>query len=90
MTDLERFIAEREAHSVPDSEIDTSEIPELTESDFARGHFKNLEHGRKSITFRIDLDNLAWLQSGGAEGYQAKLNDVIRWARENSCPVLQK
>lgn len=47
MTDLERFIAEREAHSVPDSEIDTSEIPELTETDFARGHFKNLELWKK-------------------------------------------
>ena len=88
MTDLEKFIAEREAHAVPDSEIDTTEMPELSDAEFARGHFKYWKPMKKSITFRIDLDNLAWLQSGGTKGYQTKLNDVIRWARENRCPVL--
>lgn len=70
--------------------INFDDIPELTEEDFARGHFKYWKPVKKSITFRIDLDNLFWLQSSGVKGYQTKLNEVIRWARENRCPVMQK
>ncbi|MCR5252586.1 MAG: hypothetical protein K6C98_02600 [Treponema sp.] len=44
---------------------------------------------KKSITFRIELDNLSWLQSNGVKGYQSKLNNVIRWARENNCPIFE-
>lgn len=69
--------------------INFDDIPELTEKDFSRGHFKYWKPIKKSITFRIDIDNLAWLQSGGAKGYQTKLNEVIRWARENNCPLPQ-
>jgi uncharacterized protein (DUF4415 family) len=89
MTDLEKFIAKREANAVPDSQINTKDIPELTEEDFSRGYFKYWKPMKKSITFRIDLDNLFWLQSGGVKGYQKRLNEVIRWARENSCPVMK-
>ena len=90
MNELDKFIAECEAHAIPDSQIDTNDIPEMAEEDFARGHFKYWKPVKKSITFRIDIDNLAWLQSCGSKGYQKKLNEVIRWARENSCPILQK
>lgn len=69
--------------------INFDDIPELTEEDFARGHFKYWKPVKKSITFRIDLDNLFWLQSNGSKGYQTKLNEVIRWARENRCPLPQ-
>nr|CRY96051.1 hypothetical protein [uncultured prokaryote] len=89
MRDLNKFIAKCEAKAVPDSLINTSDIPELTEDDFARGHFKYWKPLKKSITIRIDVDNLAWLQSGGAKGYQTKLNEVIRWARENKCPLVK-
>ena len=87
MTELEQYIAKCEANAIPDSEIDTSEMPELTEKDFERGHFTNFKPMKKSITFRIDLDNLAWLQSAGVKGYQTRMNAVIRWARENNCPI---
>ncbi len=40
MTDLEKFIAKCEEHAVPDSEINLSDMPELTKNDFERGHFK--------------------------------------------------
>lgn len=90
MKDLERFIAKCEENAVPDSQINTKDIPEVTEEDFARGKFKYWKPVKKSITFRIDIDNLSWLQSGGVKGYQKKLNEVIRWARENKCPLLQK
>ena len=88
MKDLEKFIAKCEANTIPDSQINTDDIPELTEEDFSRGHFKYWKPVKKSITFRIHLDNLSWLQSEGSKGYQTKLNDVIRWARENKCPVI--
>lgn len=68
--------------------IDLSDIPEIT--DFSQGHLRNWKPQKKSITIRIDLDNLSWLQSDGVKGYQTKLNEVLRWARENKCPVLQK
>lgn len=87
MTELEQYIAKCEANAIPDSEIDTSDMPELTAADFARGQFKNFKPRKKSVTFRIDLDNLAWLQSAGEKGYQTKMNAVIRWARENNCPI---
>lgn len=40
MTDLDEYITKCEACAVPDSQINTTDIPELTEEDFARGHFK--------------------------------------------------
>lgn len=87
MTDLEEFIAKCEANAVPDEQINTADIPELTEEDFSRGHFKYWKPMKKSITIRIDVDNLAWLQSGGVKGYQKKMNEVIRWAKQNNCPI---
>ena len=87
MTDLEKFIAKCEADSVPDEKINTNDIPELTEADFARGHFKYRKPMKNPITIRIDLDNLSWLQSEGVKGYQTKLNAVIRWAKQNNCPI---
>ena len=47
MKELKKFIAEREAHAVPDKKIDTSDIPELTAEDFARGHFKYWKPAKK-------------------------------------------
>lgn len=88
MTDLEKYIAKCEEESVPDEMINTDDIPELNEEDFARGHFKYWKPVKKSITFRIDIDNLFWLQSKGVKGYQTKLNNVIRWAKENHCPII--
>ena len=87
MTDLEKFIAKCEANAVPDEQINTADIPELTEADFSRGHFKYWKPAKKPVSLRIDLDNLAWLQSVGIKGYQSRLNKVIRWAMQNNCPL---
>jgi len=87
MTDLEKFIAKCEANAVPDEQINTADIPELTEADFSRGHFKYWKPAKKPVSLRIDLDNLAWLQSVGVKGYQSRLNKVIRWAMQNNCPL---
>lgn len=90
MKDLESFIAKCEENAVPDSEINLTDAPELTAADFARGHFKYWKPMKKVVTFRIDVDNLLWLQSQGVKGYQTRINDVIRWARNNNCPLLGK
>jgi uncharacterized protein (DUF4415 family) len=62
----------------PESEIDYSDIPPLSEE-----FWKNAIRGRfyrptkTSTTVRIDSDVLAWLRSGG-KGYQSRLNAILR------------
>lgn len=65
--------------ALPDSEIDTSDIPEWTDEDFARAvPFHSLFKPRKEqITARIDADVLAWLKSHG-KGYQTLMNELLR------------
>jgi uncharacterized protein (DUF4415 family) len=63
----------------PDSEIDYSDIPELTEK-----FWENAVMGRfyrpvkKQVTVRIDADVLEWLREKAPEGYQSRLNKVLR------------
>lgn len=89
MTNTAEKLTAKKVAEIRAKGINFDDIPELTESDFERGHFKYWKPVKKSITFRIDLDNLAWLQSEGTKGYQTKLNDVIRWARQHGCPLPQ-
>ena len=69
--------------AMPDDEIDTSDIPELTETqlaDMARPeHFRPV---KKQITARVDADVLAWLKSQG-KGYQSRMNAILRQAMLN-------
>ena len=76
MTDLEKLIAKSEENAVPDSQLNLVDMPEITEEQFMSGHFKYWKPLKKSITIRIDIDNLSWLQSCGTKGYQTKLNEV--------------
>jgi uncharacterized protein (DUF4415 family) len=62
----------------PDSEIDFSDIPELTEEQWKtveRGHF--YRPVKRQITARVDADVLAWLKSQG-KGYQSRINAILR------------
>jgi uncharacterized protein (DUF4415 family) len=62
----------------PDSEIDFSDAPELTDE-----QWKNAERGRfyrpvkRQITARVDADVLEWLKSHG-RGYQSRINAILR------------
>ena len=61
-----------------DEEIDTEEIPELTDEQLrnaVRGRF--YRPFKEQITARVDADVLEWLRSGG-KGYQARLNAILR------------
>ncbi|WP_239992094.1 BrnA antitoxin family protein [Rhodopila globiformis] len=70
---LERLAA------MPDSAIDTTDIPEVLDwSGAVRG---GLYRPRKeSITIRLDADVLAWFRShaGDGKGYQSEINRVLR------------
>jgi uncharacterized protein (DUF4415 family) len=62
----------------PDSEIDTSDIPEMTEEQWKkakRGHFYRPR--KRQITARLDADVLDWLKAQG-KGYQSRLNAILR------------
>lgn len=61
-------------------QIDTSDIPELTDEQWAgavRGRF--YRPIKQQITARLDADVLAWLKAGG-QGYQTRMNAILRRA----------
>ena len=66
--------------AMSDAEIDTGDIPELTEAQLAE-----MERGRfwrpvkAQVTTRIDADVLAWLKASG-KGYQSRINAILREA----------
>jgi uncharacterized protein (DUF4415 family) len=61
---------------LPDRQIDTSDIPEVTFTDQAVvGKF--YRPIKKPIAIRLDADVLAWLRHFGP-GYQSRINDILR------------
>jgi len=64
--------------SMPDSEIDFSDAPELPP-----GAWKNAVRGRfyrpvkQAISLRVDADVVAWLRESG-KGYQTRANRILR------------
>jgi len=65
--------------SMPDDEIDTSDIPEvLDRSGAKRGLF--YRPTKQQITLRLDADVLAWFRAAvpGGRGYQTEINRVLR------------
>ena len=62
---------------MPDSEIDTSDIPEIRElpSDAVVGRFYRPK--KTTVTMRLDADVVAWLKASG-EGYQTRINAYLR------------
>ena len=64
--------------AMPDRDIDTSDIPPLTEA-FWRKAVRNpfYKPTKTSTTVRIDSDVLAWLKAQG-KGYQSRINAILR------------
>jgi uncharacterized protein (DUF4415 family) len=59
--------------NMPDSQIDTSDIPEIVD-------WKQVQVGRfyrktYTITIQVDSDVLSWLES---QNYQNNINDILR------------
>jgi uncharacterized protein (DUF4415 family) len=62
----------------PNSEIDTTELPEWTDAQWktaVRGKF--YRPNKKQITAKVDADVLEWLKSQG-KGYQSRMNAILR------------
>jgi uncharacterized protein (DUF4415 family) len=64
---------------IKDEDIDTSDIPELTEK-----FWKNAVRGyqffrpvKRAVSLRLDADVIAWLKKDGA-GYQTRANNILR------------
>ncbi|UTC54610.1 BrnA antitoxin family protein [Treponema sp. OMZ 906] len=72
--------------SKSESEIDYSDIPANLDTPIFPYYFQSLKVSKTAIHTKIDNDNLEWLRKDG-KGYQARLNNVIRWARMNNCPI---
>jgi uncharacterized protein (DUF4415 family) len=64
----------------PDSEIDLSDIPELTEK-FWRNAVRSPFYRpvKRQLTLRLDADIIAWLRKIG-KGYQTRANALLREA----------
>ncbi|MGC9293619.1 MAG: BrnA antitoxin family protein [Acidobacteriaceae bacterium] len=63
----------------PDSGTDFSDLPELTEK-FWQNAVPNPFYRpvKKQVTLRIDADILVWLRQQGPQGYQSRLNALLR------------
>jgi uncharacterized protein (DUF4415 family) len=64
----------------PDSEIDYSDMPRLTDK-FFENAVRNPFYRpvKRQLTVRLDADVIAWLRSQG-KGYQTRLNQLLRAA----------
>lgn len=66
--------------AMPDAEIDTSDIPEITDEQWAAARRGALYRPlKKPVTIRLDADVIEWFKvhADGA-GYQTEINRVLR------------
>lgn len=74
----EKELSAEELAKLPDSQIDTSDIPEVDEN-----FWKNArvvmpeERGKTQITAQFDAEVVAWFKEKG-RGYQGRMNAVLR------------
>jgi len=62
--------------AMPESEIDTSEMPEITDwSGTVRGGL--YRPVKRPLSLRVDADVVDWFQRQG-EGYQTRMNSALR------------
>ena len=73
-----------------DHDIDTSDIPELTEK-FWKNAIRNPFYRpvKKQLTLRLDADVIAWLRKQG-KGYQTRANSLLRQAMLSDLSVRQQ
>jgi len=64
--------------AIPDDQIDTSDIPELTDEQLRRAVRSSMYRPvKKPVTMRLDADVIEWLKLDGP-GYQTKANALLR------------
>lgn len=67
-------------NSMPDSDINYSDVPELGDSFFKNGKLR-MPKTKPRISIRLDGDVLEWFKSSGT-GYQTRINAVLRMYME--------
>jgi uncharacterized protein (DUF4415 family) len=76
--EMRRQLAAIEA--MPDDQIDTTDIPEMTEEEWnSKTVYVGLMYrpGKKSVTIRLDKDMVSWFKKRG-KGWQTMMNWVLR------------
>lgn len=66
----------KEIENIPDSKIDTSDIPELDDNFWTTAKMVQ-PITKKAISIRLDSDVLEWFKSQG-KGSQSMINNVLR------------
>jgi uncharacterized protein (DUF4415 family) len=61
--------------SMPDKDIDYSDIPELNEAFFEEAEWR--PPTKQPVTIRLDADVLEWFRKQGP-GYQTRINRLLR------------
>jgi uncharacterized protein (DUF4415 family) len=68
----------RRFDAIHDDQINTAEIPEITEEQMRKGVVGHLYRPiKRPITMRLYTDVVTWLKQGGP-GYQTKANRLLR------------
>ena len=70
--------------AMPDSAIDYSDIPPLTDEQLARMVRARLKPRKTPISLRLDTDVLEWLRKNEGAGYQTQINGLLRQAMERA------
>lgn len=65
--------------SVPDEQLDLSDIPEISDWRNAVRHGQFYRPVKQQTSVRLDADVLAWLKAQG-KGYQTRMNKILREA----------
>ena len=65
-----------EIQNIPDSAIDTSDIPELDDNFWQTAKMVT-PIAKKAVSIRLDSDVLEWFKGQG-KGYQSMINNVLR------------
>ena len=63
--------------TLPDADIDTSDIPALDEAFWKSARVVMPEQSKRQLTVRFDGDMLDWFKAQG-KGYQTRMNAVLR------------
>jgi len=78
LTDEDRARLEKLA-AMPDEDIDFSDIPEITDEQWARRLPRHHRPVKQPVTIRLDADVLGWFKDeAGDAPYQTEINRVLR------------
>ena len=68
--------------TVPDDQLDLSDIPEITDWSNAVRHGQFYRPVKQQTSIRLDADVLAWFKAQG-KGYQTRMNEMLKNLKAN-------